>query len=162
MQWLPNSKVEASGNPVGYVNNLVNQALALYATEEETNENINSYSTVNTEYNPLKDISEMENTEKNAESEELSLNDLLEKSETTKQPVKYFIDNGLQFKLDNGQLFKKVWRTVSITPYMSDTGQQVFPEFRIINKETGKQINSTKYDVQQLVWEPLNLTDTTV
>jgi hypothetical protein len=77
----------------------------------------------------------------------------------TKEPVKYFIDNGIQFKLDNGQLFKKVWQTVPIEPYMSDEGQQVFPEFRIINKETGKQINSTKYDVQQLVWEPLNLTN---
>lgn len=76
-----------------------------------------------------------------------------------KEPVKYFIDNGIQFKLDNGKLFKKVWKTVPIDAYMSEDGQKVFPEFRIVNKETGKQVNTTKYDVQQLVWEALNLAD---
>lgn len=76
-----------------------------------------------------------------------------------KEPVKYFIDNGIQFKLDNGKLFKKVWKTVPIDVYMSEDGQKVFPEFRIVNKETGKQVNTTKYDVQQLVWEALDLAD---
>ena len=76
-----------------------------------------------------------------------------------KEPIKYFIDNGIQFKLDNGKLFKKVWQTVPIDAYMSEDGQKVFPEFRIINKETGKQVNTTKYDVQQLVWEAINMTD---
>jgi hypothetical protein len=76
-----------------------------------------------------------------------------------KEPIKYFIDNGIQFKLDNGKLFKKVWQTVPIDAYMSEDGQKVFPEFRIINKETGKQVNTTKYNVQQLVWEAINMTD---
>jgi hypothetical protein len=149
-------KAEEFGNAVGYVNNLVNQSLALYTKQEEPEEDINSYSSVNTENDDVNQIV------KNNEDVSITLNDLIEKTEVEKTPVKYFMDNGLQFKLDNGQLFKKVWKTVPITPYMSDTGQQVFPEFRIINKESGKQINSSKYDVQQLVWEPLNLTDTTL
>ena len=68
---------------------------------------------------------------------------------------KYFIDNGIQFKLENGQLYKKVWKSVQIEEYMNDEGQKVFPEFRIVNKETGKPIKSSKYDVQQLVWQLL-------
>ena len=32
-------------------------------------------------------------------------------------------------------------------------GQVVKPEFQIINKETGKKINSSKYGVQQLIWK---------
>ena len=72
-----------------------------------------------------------------------------------KNSVKYFIDNGIQFKLENGQLFKKIWETVPITEYLNNSGQKVFPEFRIINKETKKPIKSTKFEVQQLVWKPL-------
>lgn len=74
---------------------------------------------------------------------------------TPQSSVKYFIDNGIQFKLEDGQLFKKIWKSVPIEEYMNEEGQKVYPEFRIINKETGKPIKSIKYDVQQLVWTPL-------
>ena len=77
-----------------------------------------------------------------------------------KNSVKYFIDNGIQFKLENGQLFKKIWETVPITEYLNNSGQKVFPEFRIINKETKKPIKSTKFEVQQLVWKPLENNET--
>jgi hypothetical protein len=77
--------------------------------------------------------------------------------EKPKEPVKYFIDNGIQYKIDNGDLYKKVWKPVEIDEHMNDDGQCVYPEFRIVNKETGKQIKSTKYQVQQLVWELLQI-----
>ena len=69
--------------------------------------------------------------------------------------VQYFMDDGIQFKIDNGILYKKVWETVQIEEYQNNEGQMVKPEFQIIIKETGKKLNSTKYAVQQLVWKPI-------
>lgn len=67
--------------------------------------------------------------------------------------VQYFMDDGIQFKIDNNILYKKVWETVPTEEYQNDMGQVVKPEFQIINKETGKKINSSKYAVQQLIWK---------
>ncbi len=67
--------------------------------------------------------------------------------------VQYFMDDGIQFKIDNNVLYKKVWETVPTEEYQNDIGQVVKPEFQIINKETGKKINSSKYAVQQLIWK---------
>lgn len=69
--------------------------------------------------------------------------------------VQYFMDDGIQFKIDNGILYKKVWETVQIEEYQNNEGQMVKPEFQIIIKETGKKLNSSKYAVQQLVWKPI-------
>lgn len=69
--------------------------------------------------------------------------------------VQYFMDDGIQFKIDNGILYKKVWETVQIEEYQNNEGQIVKPEFQIIIKETGKKLNSSKYAVQQLVWKPI-------
>ena len=68
---------------------------------------------------------------------------------------RYFTDGGIQYKLEAGQLFKKIWKTVEIDESTNDKGEKVFPEFRIINKETGKTIKSDKYSVQQLQWEQI-------
>ena len=38
--------------------------------------------------------------------------------------------------MEDGQLFKKIWKSVPIEEYMNEEGQKVYPEFRIINKET--------------------------
>jgi hypothetical protein len=70
-------------------------------------------------------------------------------------PPKFFMDNGIQFKLENNKLYKKIWQTVPITEYMNDVGEKCFPEFRIINKETEKIIKNEKYAIQQLVWSPI-------
>lgn len=70
-------------------------------------------------------------------------------------PTKFFMDNGIQFKLENNKLYKKIWKTVPITEYMNDAGEKCFPEFRIINKETEKIIKNEKYAIQQLVWAPI-------
>jgi hypothetical protein len=70
-------------------------------------------------------------------------------------PPKFFMDNGIQFKLENNKLYKKIWQTVPITEYMNDAGEKCFPEFRIINKETEKIIKNEKYAIQQLVWSPI-------
>lgn len=72
-------------------------------------------------------------------------------------PVKYFIDNGIQYKIENNELYKKVWKPVEIEESMNDSGQLVYPEFRIVNKDTGKPVKSTKFQVQQLVWELLQI-----
>ena len=69
--------------------------------------------------------------------------------------VQYFMDDGIQFKIDNGILYKKVGETVQIEEYQNNEGQMVKPEFQIIIKETGKKLNSSKYAVQQLVWKPI-------
>ena len=69
--------------------------------------------------------------------------------------VQYFMDDGIQFKIDNGILYKKVWEIVQIEEYQNNEGQMVKPEFQIIIKETGKKLNSSKYAVQQLVWKPI-------
>lgn len=76
--------------------------------------------------------------------------------EQTTNSIKYFIDNGIQYKLDNGMMFKKVWQTVPIEEHMNEQGEKVFPEFRIVNKETGKQLKSNKYAVEQLIWKKLD------
>lgn len=72
-------------------------------------------------------------------------------SSTNSTSVKYFTDNGIQFKLENNQLFKKVWKRVLTEP----TGDAI-PEFRIINSLTGKPVNNSKYAIEQLQWEAIN------
>ena len=70
---------------------------------------------------------------------------------------KYFTDNGIMFKLENGVLYKKCWETVSLVETTDEaTGNVVLPEYRIINAETGKVFKSDKYTVQHLVWKELN------
>lgn len=69
--------------------------------------------------------------------------------------VQYFMDDGIQFKIENGILYKKVWETVKTEEYQNNDGQVVKPEFQIIVKDTGKKLNSTKYAVQQLIWKPV-------
>jgi hypothetical protein len=70
---------------------------------------------------------------------------------TNSTPVKYFTDNGIQFKLENNQLFKKVWKRV-----LTESTEDVAPEFRIVNSLTGKLVNNSKYAIEQLQWEAIN------
>ena len=74
-----------------------------------------------------------------------------------KQETKYFTDNGIMFKVENGILYKKCWETVALTETVDEaTGNTVLPEYRIINTESQKPIKSDKYSVQHLVWKELN------
>ena len=82
---------------------------------------------------------------------------VIPKQEQIKSQAKYFMDDGIQFKIENGILFKKVWETVHTEEYQNDDGQVVKPEFQIIIKETGKKLNSSKYAVQQLKWKQVQV-----
>lgn len=129
------------------VGNILNSLKFMEADEEDT--------LTSTNEQIEEQIQQNNSIKQQLEPAEVTTNNAVVKKES----IKYFIDNGIQFKLDNGKLFKKVWQTVPIDAYMSEDGQKVFPEFRIINRETGKQVNTTKYDVQQLVWEAIDMTD---
>lgn len=56
--------------------------------------------------------------------------------------VKIFEVNGELFKLENGQLFKKIWKEVD------DQNN-----FRIIKSDTNKPLKSDKYKIETLVWD---------
>lgn len=58
---------------------------------------------------------------------------------------KYFEEAGIQFKLENGKLYKKVWKDLS--------GDDA--EFRIINVKTNKPADKTKFKLEQLSWSEI-------
>ena len=67
-----------------------------------------------------------------------------------KQSIKYFEDNGIFFKLENNILYKKCWETVD-WENQEDKSEQ----YRIINTETNKIVNNSKYAIQKLTWKQL-------
>ena len=81
-----------------------------------------------------------------------------------KTETKYFTESGIKFKLENGELYKKEWQDTPIEPYMDKvtdpkTGEEkeveIIPDFRLVNKETGKPVKLSKYVLQQAVWKKL-------
>lgn len=86
------------------------------------------------------------------------------KSTPVKTEVKYFTESGIKFKLENGELYKKEWTDTPIEPYMDKvtdpkTGEEkeveIIPDFRLVNKETGKPVKLSKYVLQQAIWKKL-------
>ena len=65
-------------------------------------------------------------------------------SVTVENPIKYFEAGGEQFKMENGKIYKKVWKEIS------DKGS-----FRIVNATTSKPITSEKYKIENLIWEEI-------
>lgn len=59
-------------------------------------------------------------------------------------PVKYFEAGGEQFKMENGKIYKKIWKEVSDKS-----------SFRIVNATTLKPITSEKYKIENLIWEEI-------
>ena len=76
-------------------------------------------------------------------------------TEIIKTEPKYFNDNGVQYKLENGKMFKQAWKSVP-DEQTDEVGNIVYSNYRIINKETGKQIKSPKYIIEHLDWQPLD------
>lgn len=81
-----------------------------------------------------------------------------------KTETKYFTESGIKFKLENGELYKKEWTDTPIEPYMDKvtdpkTGEEkeveIIPDFRLVNKETGKPVKQSKYVLQQAIWKKL-------
>jgi hypothetical protein len=64
--------------------------------------------------------------------------------------VKYFEDNGAFYKLENNILYKKCWETID-----PSTQEDKSDQYRIINTETNKIINNSKYAIQRLTWKKL-------
>lgn len=67
-----------------------------------------------------------------------------------KQSTKYFEDNGIFFKLENNILYKKCWETVDC-----ENQEDKSEQYRIINTETNKIVNNSKYAIQKLTWKQL-------
>ncbi len=59
------------------------------------------------------------------------------------EPPKFFEEAGIQFKLENGKLFKRSWINVSDDPE---------PQFRIKSKKTGKLADLEKFSLEKLEW----------
>ena len=59
-------------------------------------------------------------------------------------PTKYFEAGGEQFKMENGKIYKKVWKEVND-----------INSFRIVSSTTLKPITSKKYKIENLVWEEI-------
>jgi hypothetical protein len=58
----------------------------------------------------------------------------------------YFTDNGIEFKIENNILYKKIWQTIP---------DEELNQFRIVTKETEKVFKSEKYTIQRLDWSPV-------
>ena len=90
-------------------------------------------------------------TETNVESQVIS-----QQTDCIKIEPKYFSDNGIQYKLENGKMFKQSWKPVS-NEQTDEFGNIIYSKYRIINKETGKQMKSSKYIIEYLDWQPLEI-----
>lgn len=67
-------------------------------------------------------------------------------NEEKEAPAKYFSEGGIEFKLCNGKLFKKVWK---------DIDENELKNFRIIKLSTNKPADMTKMKLEQLVWDEI-------
>ncbi len=78
-------------------------------------------------------------------------NNTNQQTENIQQPnVKYFEDNGCFYKIENNVLYKKCWENVE-EELLEDKSEQ----YRIINSETNKIVNNSKYKIQKLFWKKL-------
>lgn len=124
---------DMSGND--FMNQMINMAMA--AGEENNEQAANQSQPQNTVY------------------QEPIQNPQIKQNTNTSEP-KYFTDNGIMFKIENGILYKKCWESINLSEYTDDDGKTILPEYRIINLDSGKPFKSDKYGVQQLIWKPLN------
>lgn len=145
------------------INQIQNQAVNIAQTFISENNEINDFQNISNEIsnNNVQPIC-IENEIPQINNSNTTVN-LLSNNETTVKQIsmgnekpKYFTDNGIQFKLENGEIFKKVWEDVNLEPIKDEqSGEQIIPEIRLISKETGKPVKSTKFGIQKLVWKKL-------
>jgi len=127
------NNTDMSGND--FMNQMINMAMA--AGEENNEQAANQSQPQNTVY------------------QEPTQNPQIKQNTSNSEP-KYFTDNGIMFKIENGILYKKCWESINLSEYTDDDGKTILPEYRIINLDSGKPFKSDKYGVQQLIWKPLN------
>ena len=126
---------EETGND--FANNMIQQALNMCGSSSAIHESV-----------PEPIIEETYNEPQNVTSS-------VKPVEITKAEPKYFNDNGIQYKLEDGKMFKQAWKSVP-DEQTDESGNIVYSNYRIINKETGKQIKSPKYIIEHLDWQPLD------
>lgn len=87
---------------------------------------------------------EAKNNENIITSIESNPNGDVTKPQNIEPPIKYFDAGGEHFKMENGKIYKKVWKEIS------DKNS-----FRIISSTTSKPITSEKYKIEELIWEEI-------
>lgn len=80
---------------------------------------------------------------------------VVQQIEPVKSETKYFNDDGIQYKFEDGKMFKQVWKPVP-NEQVDGLGNIGYSNYRIINKDTGKQVKSSKYIIEHLDWQPLD------
>ena len=80
------------------------------------------------------------------------VNNILQQTTFTETTTKteslptYFEDDGIQFKLENGVLYKKTWETITLNT----------DEYRCVNKNTKKEVQlPDKYQIQHFCWKSI-------
>ena len=126
-----NSGAENYESSADFFNNITNAAMAM----AESNQTDNAI--------PNNTYQQVDNSIPNNTSQQI---------ENNQQPnIKYFEDNGCFYKIENNVLYKKCWENVE-EEMIEDKSEQ----YRIINSETNKIINNSKYKIQKLSWKILN------
>jgi len=69
------------------------------------------------------------------------------------QEVRYFEEGGIKFKLENGKLYKKVWKQLLLNGQKTPDGDEAVSEFRLVSFSTKKLVNVDKVELQHLEWE---------
>lgn len=142
------------GNLIEYIKDIINSS-----SSQESN-NASQLSLPETQINQIEQKQvQVQSQETNQNIQSTIQTQAVQKKITIpeKQPeIKYFNDNGIQFKLENGQLYKKIWENVNLDITTDQNGNQIYPEIRLINIETNKPTKSSKIGVQKLVWKKLN------
>lgn len=80
---------------------------------------------------------------------------VIQQIEPIKSETKYFNDDGIQYKFEDGKMFKQVWKSVP-SEQVDSLGNICYSNYRIINKDTGKPVKSSKYIIEHLDWQPLD------
>jgi hypothetical protein len=137
MQFNSMNNSDMSGND--FMNQMLNVAMESAETNDLNNNSIQNHQ------QPINDTDITPYQNQNTTSIEIP-----------QSTAKYFTDNGIMFKIENGILYKKCWESINLSEYTDDDGKTILPEYRIINLDSGKPFKSDKYGVQQLIWKPLN------
>jgi hypothetical protein len=124
----------AEEDDTNYANNMIQQALNMCSNTVQTSTPIEQQT--NEVKSPVQQV--------------------IQQVEPVKSEPKYFNDDGIQYKLEDGKMFKQTWKPVP-DEQIDSLGNIFYSNYRIINKDTGKQVKSSKYIIEHLDWHPLDL-----
>jgi hypothetical protein len=140
---------EQSGQ--AFFNSMLNAATALAEEQEKENQVQEQQQRVQLQVQESVQQKVQQQLEKQIISEQSVKQEIPVKQQTITSKI--FVDNGIEFKLENGKLYKKCWQTIKAKPIDENSTEIVFDNYRIVNKDTGKPIKNRKYEIQVLDWE---------